>query len=110
MRIFSWLIGLPLAVLVVIFALSNRQSATLAMWPFDDGIILPAYLTVLGPLLIGLVVGMLLSGVGTVRARAAARSHRRRADGLERENAALRSAATPAAEPAPPSGDMTVPP
>ena len=111
MRILSWLIGLPLAVVIVVFALSNRQDAQLNLWPFDDGLSLPAYLTVLAPLFLGLLTGLALAGVGTLKARAAARGHRRRAAAFEREAAALRAAADPSlAVQAPIPGDMTVPP
>lgn len=106
MRILIWLIGLPLAVVVVVFALSNRQDAVLGLWPFDEGLTLPAYLTVLGPLLIGLLSGLVLAGTGTLKARAAARGQRRRVAALERELADLRVGA--AVAPPPSSGDMTV--
>jgi uncharacterized membrane protein YciS (DUF1049 family) len=103
MRLLSWLIGLAVAVLVVAFAVTNRQTVTVGMWPFAQGVAAPAYLVALVPLAIGLVLGILLASVGTMRARLRTRTHASRVRALEREMARLRAAPTAIAPPSMPA-------
>lgn len=56
-RTIAWLTGLPLALLVVLFAVANRQPVALELWPVPGAVELPIYLAVLGALAVGLVVG-----------------------------------------------------
>ena len=63
MRFLSWIAGLILAAIVVVFALSNRQIVLIGLWPFVEGLAMPLYLAVLLPLLAGLVLGWLLAGL-----------------------------------------------
>ncbi len=108
MRLLSWLIGLPLAILVVLFALSNRQTMTVGLWPFDEGLALPAFLAVLLPLLAGFLAGFLLALARGLGHRRAARRHGKRADTLQRELDALRAQA-PATTAVPPTPVPTTP-
>lgn len=110
MKVLSWLFGVPLAVIALAFALSNRQDVTLALWPFDEGVGLPVYLVVLLPLLIGFFAGMLLAGVKAFKHRRFARQQARRAADFERQLDALRtsSAATGSAPSSPLSGDRSL--
>jgi uncharacterized integral membrane protein len=113
MRLLTWLIGLPLGVVVVIFALSNRQTTALGLWPFADGVAVPVYLAVLAPLLAGLLLGLLLAGLAVLRARTTARFQSHRVRALEREVETLRAAsAVPSATPpeSVPAGDVILPP
>jgi len=100
-KILSWLIGLPVAMAVILFALSNRQAVDVGLWPFAEILAVPVYAAVLGPLALGLLIGLFYGGLGGLRARAAARAASRRADGLARELDALRaeSAAPPPSVP-----------
>lgn len=91
MNILSWIIGLPIAVAVVLFSLSNREDVTIGFWPWEGGILVPAYLLVLLPLLVGFLAGMALGGLRALRHRRAARREARRAVALERELAAVKS-------------------
>lgn len=113
MRLLRWIIGLPLAVLVVLFALSNRQTTTVALWPFEDGLAMPVYLVVLLPLLAGFLVGFLIAATRGFKHRRAARAETRRAAALERELDAARAASqtTPLASsaPPPPGGEKSSP-
>ncbi|HLN22365.1 MAG TPA: lipopolysaccharide assembly protein LapA domain-containing protein [Patescibacteria group bacterium] len=113
MRLLTWLIGLPVGVVVVIFALSNRQTTALGLWPFADGVAVPVYVAVLAPLLAGLLLGLLLTGFSGLRRRAALRFHTHRVRALEREVETLRAArAAPSATPpdSAPAGDVILPP
>ena len=69
MRFLSWLIGLPVAIIVVAFALSNRHDVVLGLWPFEEGLGLPIFLAVLLPLLTGFVLGYLVAGWRSFRRR-----------------------------------------
>jgi len=89
MRIIAWLVGLPLAVIVVLFAVSNRQAITIGFWPFPERIDAPAYLIGLIPLALGLLVGAGLAGIGTVHARYRHRSAARTIRALEKRMAEL---------------------
>lgn len=116
MRLLSWLIGLPLAILVVLFALSNRQTMAVGLWPFDEGLALPVFLAVLLPLLAGFLAGFLFALARGLGHRRAARRHGKRADRLQRELDALRAQApataavplTPPSVPTPP--ELPLPP
>jgi uncharacterized integral membrane protein len=89
MRFLIWLLALIVAILVVAFAVSNRASVTIAMWPFELGLSVPAYIAILSPLVVGLLLGWGAGGIGAIGLRFRARAQARRADKLERENAKL---------------------
>ena len=54
-----WLVSLPFVVIVILFALSNRETIGLAFWPLVDGLFMPLYLAVLLSLLAGYLLGRL---------------------------------------------------
>jgi uncharacterized integral membrane protein len=90
-RILNWVVGLPLAVLLVMFAVANRREVTVELWPLPWAVDLPLYLAVMAPLTVGIGIGagaMWLSGAGT---RRRARDQRRRAEALERQLADTQS-------------------
>ncbi len=112
MRFLFWIIGLPLAVVVVVFALSNRQTLTLGFLPFDEVLMVPVYLAVLAPLAGGFLLGFLGGGLSGLKYRRAARIEARRADDLERRLEALKASAAsspPPSEP-PAAGNLPIPP
>ncbi len=67
------LIALPLLLLLVLFALSNRQPVSLHMWPADYTATLPLSLAVLGPMAIAFLAGGLLVWVSELMQRRRAR-------------------------------------
>ena len=71
MRFLNWTIGVLLAVVVVDFAVSNRDVVAFSFWPFIDGLALPLYLALLLPLLLGLALGWLAAGWRSWRRRRA---------------------------------------
>ncbi len=95
MKVLSWLVGLPLAVIVLLFALSNRQAVTLGLWPFEEGIDVPTYAAVLVPLLIGFAAGAAVAGLKGLKHRRSARRQTKRADALERQLAAAGAPSAP---------------
>ncbi len=85
MRILGWLLTLPIALLIVVFAVANRHELRLELWPLPWVLDLPVYLAVLGALLKGIVIGMVVAWFAGSGARRRAREHKRRADSLERQ-------------------------
>jgi uncharacterized integral membrane protein len=68
-RRFAWLFSLPFAAVVVVFALSNRETVVLAFWPLLDGLAMPLYLAVLVPLIAGFFIGSLVQRLRRRRSR-----------------------------------------
>jgi putative membrane protein len=69
MNRFAWIVTLPVALLVILFALMNRQEVSLNLWPLPWDIAAPLFLFTLGAIVFGFLFGALatwLSG-GTTR-------------------------------------------
>jgi len=94
-RLLAWIIGLPLAVVVTVFAVANRAEIRFDLWPLPFGVDLPAYLAVLVPLALGLAGGFLLGWASGLKARLRASEQRRRAESLQRQ---LDAAQTPSSQ------------
>ena len=102
----SWIITLPITVIVVIFALSNLHEVTFGFWPLDDTIPLPLYIAVLSTFLIGFICGGVVLWFSAGKVRRRARRAEFEAAGLKQENASLKQQASrQAAERAHKSGD-----
>jgi lipopolysaccharide assembly protein A len=83
---FLWWIALAVVALVLIlFAVSNRESVSVGLWPLPDFVELPLYLLVLGTLIIGFFFGELVAWASGWRWRREARRSRERIALLERE-------------------------
>ena len=99
MRLLSWLIMVPVAVLVIVFSVYNRASTTVDFWPLPYALSLPLFSVVLGSLLVGFCLGgaiAWISGVGT----------RRQARRLSRELAAAERDLTARRESEPMTAEM----
>lgn len=107
MRYFSRLVFIPVAVIVVIFAVMNRGSVTVSLWPLPYDIVIPLFVAVLGAAAAGALLGGGVVWFGIVKWRFRARAGARRTKALERELAAVRphedEPMTAAAPPALPS-------
>jgi len=73
MKIFSGIVGFIILVLVLCFALTNRQSVTVGMWPFADAVQSPLYLVGFVPLAVGVVFGGIWGWLGHIPHRLRAR-------------------------------------
>jgi uncharacterized integral membrane protein len=96
-RALGLIVTLPVTLLIVAFAVSNRGPVAVGLWPFETQVEMPVYLLGLGGLLAGVLIGGGLAGLGTLGARMRARREARRADAAERslaEDAARRAAQT----------------
>lgn len=95
MRWLGWLLAIPVALLIVVFAVANRHEVRLDLWPLPWAMDLPVYLAVLGALAKGIVIGAVAMWLSGFRARRNAREQRRRAESLDRQLRALQSAPAP---------------
>jgi lipopolysaccharide assembly protein A len=73
MRRFSYLISLPLAVILVVFAIANRESLVINFWPLPWTASLPSFLALFLALLIGFLGGAAAAWLSGGRARRRAR-------------------------------------
>lgn len=64
MRHLSWIITVPVALLAISFAVSNREWIDLTIWPLPFALSAPLYLLVLGGLALGFLIGALLTWFG----------------------------------------------
>ncbi len=56
-RYLSWIVTIPLGIIAISFAVSNREWVELALWPLPSGMGMPIFVAVLGPLVAGLIAG-----------------------------------------------------
>jgi uncharacterized integral membrane protein len=91
MKFLSWTVLALAALVLILFAVSNREHVSVGLWPLPALVELPLYLMVLGTLLFGFVVGELVAWVGGWHWRREARRSRDRIATLERELDAARA-------------------
>ena len=91
MRALYWGGILVAAVVLMLFAVFNRASVPLTLWPLPFEIVLPAYLLVSTTLIAGFVVGALVAWIGGFRLRRELWRRGRRVAALERQLAAAQS-------------------
>ncbi len=107
---FSVLIAAPFALLVVLFAVSNRDTVTVKLFPLPFALDMPLYLAVTATLMLGVLAGAVLAWLMGHRARRTARLERKRAQQLEKELAEVRAAALrPVGSNTPPPVRISVP-
>ena len=86
MRFLFWVVIALVALILILFAISNRETVSLGLWLLPGAAIeLPLYLLVLGTLVFGFVVGELVGWIGSWRWRREARRGHERIAALERE-------------------------
>jgi uncharacterized integral membrane protein len=67
------IIAIPLLLIAVLFALSNRTDTTFLLWPTDYAVVLPLSVAVFIAMAVAFVVGALFTWVSAVGARLRAR-------------------------------------
>jgi len=90
-RIVYRAIFLILAILLILFAVSNRGGTTVALWPLPFVAEAPLYLVSFTSLLFGILIGIFAAWVAARNKRRALRVRRRRIEALERELAATQA-------------------
>lgn len=91
MKFVWWLAFAGAALVLILFAVTNRETVSVGLWPLANRVEAPLYLIVLGMLLLGFVVGQLVTWIGGWRWRREARRSRERIAILERELEAART-------------------
>lgn len=91
MKVLLWIVLLPLFLLGALFAVSNRGSVAIGLWPFFDGVEMPLFVALVGATYIGFILGAIIAWWSAAGTRARARAERRRADALARDYASLQT-------------------
>lgn len=73
LRYLSWIVTIPLAIVVISFAVSNRDAVALKLWPLPSGLEMMLFLPVLGALATGLIAGGLIAWLAGGKYRRLAR-------------------------------------
>ncbi len=95
--------------IVVIFALTNRQVTEIRLWPFGIELAAPLFLLVLGCALVGFLIGAAIMWISNGRQRRRARDAQWRIIDLERDLQDARRRAAKAAKAVTPVGDSRIP-
>ena len=93
MRLLSWIILVPVAIVIVAFSVSNRAPVALDFWPLPLSVETPLFMVVLTGLVIGLVCGAFVCWASMGKVRRRARLSSRQAKTAERELDRLREKA-----------------
>jgi uncharacterized integral membrane protein len=88
LKTLRWLLLALVAVVLIFFAINNRQIVSLSLRPFPLELTTGLYLVVLLALFAGFLLGTLVAWMNGHRARREARHNARRIDELERALAA----------------------
>jgi uncharacterized integral membrane protein len=96
-RILRWIIGLPIAIFVVGFAIANRRWVTLSFDPFTQSdpsvsVDLPLWILFFVGILVGLIVGWIGAWWAQGKHRKAARESRHEVGRLQTELSEVRKA------------------
>jgi lipopolysaccharide assembly protein A len=89
-----WSVTLIAAAVLVPFAIANRTTVSLGLWPLPFLLEAPVYLLVLLTLLAGFFIGAACVWIAGHRSRRELRRRRRRLEALERELAATQARLT----------------
>lgn len=78
---FAWIVTIPVTILIVVFAVMNREPVALNLWPWPwDLPSIPLYLFTLGVLLFGFFLGAFAMWVSAGKTRRKARALRQELD------------------------------
>lgn len=95
-RFLKGLVLLPVAIVVVVLAVANRESVLLSFDPVSEvpvfSFALPLYAALFGAVALGMVIGGCAAWLAQGKHRRARREHRREAERLRREAERLREA------------------
>lgn len=101
MKLLFWLPVIVVAAILAAFAVANREVVTMGLWALPFVIEMPLYLALLGALLIGFVIGVIVTWLGGRRRRRETRRRGRRIAALENELAATQAQLPAADQPLP---------
>lgn len=88
MKYLYWALFGIVALILIVFAVANRDTVTLTLWPLPVVLSTSLYIVVLLTLLVGFLLGELMAWLNGRRWRREARRNARRVEELERQLAA----------------------
>ncbi len=100
-KVVATIILVPLAIVIIAFAVANRQNVTVSLDPFNPDVpaaslTKPLFIVLLAVLILGVIVGGVASWLRQTKWRRAARRLEREVADLRAENDALRRSSGPA--------------
>ena len=98
MKILFWIFVLIVALVLALFAVSNRETVSLGFWPVPFLVEIPLYAAVLAALAVGFLIGEFAAWIAGRRWRREARRRARRITALESELRATQSQLVGSAE------------
>ena len=101
MKFVFWIFVLLVALVLAVFAVSNRESVTLGLWPVPFLVEIPLYVAMLAALAVGFVLGEVTAWISGRRRRREGRQRRRQLASLEGELRATQAQLLGPAERAP---------
>ncbi len=90
MKLLTWIVLLPVAALIIVFAVVNRGMTTLNLWPLPYEIDLPLFSVIFGGTLVGVVWGGVAAWSAAGATRLKARQKTRQSQELAAENRRLK--------------------
>lgn len=88
MKRLHWLVTAPVVLVLIVFAVANRDPITLNLWPLPVTVETRVFIVVLLPLVAGFLIGEATAWIGGRHRRRQARHSARRVEELERAAAA----------------------
>lgn len=85
MKVLRWIVGVPIGVFIVVFAVANRHDVAVRFDPLPFSPDLPLYSIAFAGLALGFVGGVMAAWLGGHRTRRDARANKRKAATLERD-------------------------
>jgi len=86
----SWIILFPIAVLLIVFSVTNKDATTIDLWPFPIMVDVPLFAVVFAALLMGVLWGGISTWLNGAKARRTARLKTREADLASAESRRLK--------------------
>ena len=102
-RIISLLILIPIAIVLIVLSVANRQAVTLALNPFDRGdqvmsVTLPFFIFLFFAIIVGMIIGSLVTWWNQGKYRSRARSSKKEAVKWHKEADRLKADTEPKKE------------
>ena len=91
MRLLGWIIAVPVALIVIAFAVANRAPAVVRFDPLPYALDIPIWAIAIGAIAFGFVLGAVIKWIFGAKWRSLALRSRRRVRVLEREVSTLRN-------------------
>ena len=90
MKALFWIVAVPLALAAALFAVANRETVAIELWPFAGRVDLPLFAALAVAFYAGFLLGALVAWLSGGKTRSRARAASRRAQALERDRKSTR--------------------